>query len=158
MIPLNSPIQQSQFVVLEASVKLFVPDNTTEIDTSKSPIDLDYDIYQSLETPHKLRIILTIRGNMNEEVPGYVLLLKTGSEFDISPDLAPSSQEFQDFVKRAALPCVINEARAYLQSMTIFLPFGKFTLPMLDINDLLQQKNEQLKQSPPVEASESKPD
>lgn len=144
MIPQFSPIQQTQFVVLEASVKLCVPGGSGAIDLSQTPIDVDYDIYQKTDTPHKLRIILTIRGNTAEEIPGYVFMLKTGSEFDISKDLMPSSPEFDDYVYRAALPCAINESRAYLQSMTAFLPFGKYNLPMLDLNDLLMQKRNKL--------------
>jgi hypothetical protein len=142
MKPKNSPLQQTQFVVLDSSIKLYVPDNASEIDLSKIPVTMDFDLLENENNdPHTLRIVLSITGNESDQVPGYIFNLTVGGEYSLSNNIEPGSDEYKAYVKNSALACLINESRVFLQTISSFLPFGSYIMPMVDLNDLLLQKS-----------------
>lgn len=141
MKPLDAKIQQSQFVVLQSFVKLHVEKNAKKIDLSELPIDMEFDIlYNREEEPYTVRLMMTIKGNTDKRVSGYMFELKVGGEYRLSEDLEIMGDEFKSLVQSSALACLINESRVYLQTLTAFFPFGEYIMPMIDMKDLWKQK------------------
>ncbi len=141
MKPKKSPLQQTEFVVLESSVKVYLPEDARELDLCDIPVSIDFEVLeQESIDPSTFRIILELKGNESESVPGYKFELTVGGEYHISEEITPGSPEFIALVQSSALACLINESRVYLQTITAFLPFGSYILPMVDLNDLVQQK------------------
>jgi hypothetical protein len=142
MIPKNARIQQTQFIVLESSVKVIISKETTQIDVSQIPIEIDFDILQNPERePYATRVVMTIKGNSKKEVAGYMIFLKVGGEYRLSEELEVQSNEYRLLISNSAVACLINEARVYLQTLTAFFPFGPYIMPMIDMNDIWEQKS-----------------
>ena len=143
LTPVNAKIQQTQFVVLESSVKIVLQDETTEVDITKVPIEMDFDISHNHEVePDIVRIILEIHTNQQGEFPGYELFLRVGGEYRLAEDLDPFGDESKALISNSAVTCLINEARVYLQTITSFSLFGPYIMPMLDMGDIWKQKYE----------------
>lgn len=141
MNPKISPLQQTQFVVLESSVKIYLPEESQELDLSKIPISMQFDFLEPEDNdPQCFKIVLSVAGNESESVPGYKFDLTVGGEYRLSESIKPGSDEFYAYQTGSALACLINESRVFLQTVTAFLPFGSYIMPMVDLNDLLLQK------------------
>ncbi|MCK9309316.1 MAG: hypothetical protein PHH43_00055 [Candidatus Cloacimonetes bacterium] len=141
MIPKNARIQQTQFVILESSVKVHIPKDATQIDLCKMPIEIDFDILQDHNSePYAARVVMTIKSNNKKEVPGYAIFLKVGGEYKLSEELEVMGEDYRMLVSNSAVACLINESRVYLQTLTAFFPFGSYIMPMIDMNNLWEQK------------------
>jgi len=139
--PKIAKIQQTQFVVLESSIKINLPDENSPVDLSLIPIELEFDILHDPDSePDMIRIIMSINGNRLSQVPGYEIFLRVGGEYKLAEDLLPSSEAAQNLVQGSAVACMINEIRVYIQTMTCFYPFGPYIMPMFDMKDIWDQK------------------
>lgn len=140
MIPLNAKIQQIQFVVMKSSIDIHVNEKTKRIDTSKIPLDIDFEILQRDDNPYFVRVVMTIKGNQDKSMSGYVFEVRVGGEYKISEEIVIDSDEFKAYVQNSAVACLINETRLYLQTLTSFHPFRSYIMPMIDMRDLWEQK------------------
>jgi len=142
MIPQKAKIQQLQFVIMYSLVEIYVAEDATKVDLSQIPIDIDFDILQNLEeTPHLVRIVMTIKGNCEKAVSGYVFELKVGGEYKVSDELEVMGDNYKSLVQGSAVACLINEVRVYLQTITSFYPFKSYIMPMIDMKDLWEKKS-----------------
>ncbi len=150
MNPKKSPIQQTQFAVLQSSVSVFVNKKTKQVDLKDIPLDIDYDVYfNDILGPYIYRVVMTIKGNAKKSVPGYVFTLKVGGEYQLSEELECTSKDYDSYVYNTGVACLINEARVYLQTLTAFFPFGAYIMPMIDMNDIMKQHYESKTQAEP---------
>jgi len=140
MIPLDAKIQQIQFVVMKSSIDIHVTEKTKRIDTSKIPLDIDFEILQRNDNPYFVRVVMTIKGNHDKSVAGYVFEVKVGGEYKISEEVVLDDDEFKAYVQNSAVACLINETRLYLQTLTSFHPFRSYIMPMIDMKNLWEQK------------------
>ena len=143
MIPVKAPIQQNHFIVLQSSLDHYLGKKNPQIDSSKNPIEIDYDLYFHDEFGrHVFRIIMTVKGNSKKSVNGYVFSIKVGAEYTLSEEIEVDSEQYWTYIRNTGVACLLNEVRIYLQSLTAFSVFGPYLLPMIDMNDLSRQKSE----------------
>jgi len=139
---INAKIQQTQFVVLSSTIKTTMVRSGDSVKINDVPIDIDYEILTNKKLgPHVVRVVMTIKGNNTESIRGYVFELRVGAEYRLSKDIDPASSEYFGLIHYSAVPCVINESRAFLQAQTAFFPFNSYIMPMISVEDLVKSKN-----------------
>lgn len=123
----------------------------------KSPIldnidlEIDFNILNNAIDKSEFKIVLSITAN-NENVkkPGYFFSLVTEGIFSINGFDQQPKEQIDSFLKFGALPMLINHVRSYLMNTTSFYPYGKYTLPAIDLSELLKNKQEQAQKKVPV--------
>lgn len=136
-------IQQTQFVVLQSSVKIHINKKKQPIRLEEIPLDIEFDILENKAAgPRLVRVVMTIKGNSEKTVSGYVFELRIGGQYTISEEVDVDSSEYHNLVQISAVACLINEARVYLQTLTAFFPFNSYIMPMIDMPELWKQKSD----------------
>jgi len=135
----RAKIQQTQFVVLKSIIyNIDHAEDTKSV--SELPIDFDYEFLEHKEIKTKIRVILSIRINQDKAKDGYFIDVQTGSEYEISEDISRTDKEYQGLLLYSALPCLINQTRLFLKTVTSHFPTKEYILPMIDMLDLVKQK------------------
>lgn len=144
MIPIEAPIQQNQFVVLQSSLDHYLGKKGKQLDLSRIPIEIDYDLFFHDELGrHVFRIVMTVKGNSRKTFNGYVFNIKVGAEYRISEEIEADSEQYWMYINNTGVACLLNEVRIYLQTLTAFSVFGPYLLPMIDMGDLMAKKSMQ---------------
>jgi hypothetical protein len=139
MILKHAKIQQKKFVVLESKIEI---NNTEEKKTTNIlPFDLNFEILIPSGDSRTIRVILEITVNSERSYDEFVIYTRTGAEYHFTEELSKESKEYHALLSGSALPCLINQTRLYLKTMTSYFPIGEYILPMIDMRDLLKQKS-----------------
>ena len=149
----NGKIQQTQFIVMSSQVDIHINKKSKKVNLNEMPIDIEFDILQNIENePYVVRVLMTLSGNTEKTVSGYVFEIKVGGEYKLSEDLEVMGTNYKHLVNNSAVPCLINETRVFLQTLTSFYPFGSYIMPMIDMKDLWDKKFAKSEKEPDTEA------
>ncbi|MDD4971581.1 MAG: hypothetical protein PHT07_19300 [Paludibacter sp.] len=141
MIPQLSPFELLDFAILNCnfSFKAFdVNDNQSEI-LNQYHIDIDFAIAE--QTDH-VKIFVKVSINQNEEksLSGYSIFAEGAASFKFNEDAKLSLEEKSGFLQLSGISIALNGLRGFITSLTANAPLGRYTLPTVDVTDLLQQK------------------
>lgn len=122
-------------------------------------IDIDYSIHLIED---EYNILLKLLVNQDNSLPGYNIELRCGSVFKLEESLSEDTAAF--FIRDSALPIVISFIRTFLMTTTANFPFGRYTLPAIDMHDLYVKKikedkpkpKRKIKRAPPKQAAGGK--
>lgn len=108
-------------------------------------IEIDF-IVRDIKTEENRYLIFTkININYKEDkIPGYSLFTEGVSIFSFSPKSKLSEKEKSDFLWTSGVSISINNIRNYISAITSYCPFGKYTLPSVDLTSLLNTKRKEL--------------
>lgn len=142
----KSILKLEQFVILKSSLNInpFLENLDSKVGEymENLPIDIDFDI---LEPPKddsegKEHYMVSAKININEEnKEGYNILVEAAGLFSFSLANMPSKTEKSDLIF-SGVNITITSIRNYITMLTAFSPFGQYTLPAIDMNDLIQKK------------------
>ncbi len=141
MKPKQANINQIGFVVLKSIVDVNFLGKSEEsfIDL---PVEIDFNVLKAEDDESKIRVVLDLYINVDRSHDGYKIELCTGGEYQFSDEIEPDSEEYTKLMLYSALPCLINQTRLFLETITSFYPMGKYILPMFDMKDLLDKKTQ----------------
>ena len=77
-------------------------------------------------------------------MPGYSLFTEGVSIFSFNTKSKLSEKEKSDFLWTSGVSISINNLRNYISAITSYCPFGKYTLPSVDLTSLLNTKRKEL--------------
>jgi len=148
MIASKSPLKWDKFGVLNWELKYVEPDeNIGQLIPreyfEQYQIDIDFD-HHTLDE-QTLRVFLNLRINdVENAVPGYRIRIEALGIFDISNTLEMDEAQQQNLHGFATTNLMIGRLRGLLPTLTSQAPFGTYQLPSIDMNDLINQKVEQV--------------
>jgi hypothetical protein len=100
-------------------------------------IDLDFSVHED----RYFQIIMAVEiNNIEKPLPGYKLSAKVATLFQfgdtssITPDQKKSIEGF------STVYIALNNLRGIISGFTANAPFGRYTLPSIDLNDLIMKK------------------
>ncbi len=139
-----SDFQIQGFMVLSSHIEA-VPVPPDKIEKFKSledlEIDVKFEIMQKQDDDKEYKIMSTVSANTEERIPGYLFNIVTQANFRFS---RKTKKEKKDkMLLFSGLPMLINSVRAYLMSVTSFGPYGKYTLPMLDVKKIIEENQQE---------------
>ncbi len=139
-----SPLQLTDFQLLNLQYRFVNPTDTNEIDTDelfgRYGIDVDFAIRRQDDT--NVTIFTKAAVNHDAAQPGYVLFAEGISSFQLTDPSALPEAKRQNLVVFSGVGIAMQQLRSRIADLTSFAPFGKYMLPTLDMDDLLKQKQE----------------
>lgn len=144
-----SILKLEQFVLLEASfyVEPFGEDLPGSMSDymNELPVDIDFDILMPPEDDEKEQRYIPVKVIVNpENQPGYVITAEGAGLFSF-PKKKVNEQDKADLLLSGVNIC-ITSMRNYISSLTVFSPFGAYTLPAIDMDDLHKRKQKAMLQ------------
>jgi preprotein translocase subunit SecB len=102
-------------------------------------IDIDYAIIRDNEGEYQLFTKIGIN-NIENPLPGYKIFIEGVSIFSFDEKLHVSERDKKMLLHISGLNICINSLRNVISIITSNGPFGKYTLPSIDVNQLLKDK------------------
>ncbi len=143
MKPKNSPLTLSDIYIIAGSL-LAIPTPDGYFGSINSfDIDVDFNIFQHQENDNQFKIRVKVNGNdPDNPVPGYCFNVICEGVFLFDKDSNINKIEKDTLISKSAIPIVIGHIRSFLLNLTSSGPFDKYLFPVIDFNDILQQKLE----------------
>lgn len=104
-------------------------------------IDLDFEIldHKTTKNQFKIILILEINGDLESKKPGYSIYTILEGVFYVEDN--SNKEDIETIKLRSALPMLISNLRSVIYDLTSKFPIGGFVLPSLEINHLIESKN-----------------
>jgi len=141
MIAKASPLQILDFAVTRMEYELVPPQEMNDnigkyFDQYEVEVDFELDI------DDYLKVYITAKVNKTEEkqLPGYSILTEAACIFrfkdgnNLAEDIKRNLQGF------STIYIALNSLRGLISSFTANAPFGRYILPSIDLNDLIEKK------------------
>jgi preprotein translocase subunit SecB len=103
---------------------------------------MDFDIFQHQENENQFKIRVKVDGNdPDNPVPGYCFNVIAEGVFLFAKESNIKKVEKDSLISRSAIPIVIGHIRSFLLNLTASGPYEKYLFPIIDFNDILNQKS-----------------
>lgn len=103
------------------------------------PIEIDYVIQEANDGMYQLFTKIDIN-NTDKPLPGYKLFIEGVCIFLFDKSNLISDTDKSALLHNSGISIGINSLRNVLSTITSNGPFGKYTLPSIDVNQLLEDK------------------
>lgn len=152
MIAKKSPLHWDQFLILSWSMDFIQPDKKLKNINPRSFFDkyvIDVDFNHRSIDEDKIQVILSIKVNdVEKPISGYQLSLKALGVFDVSEVNELENENEQYNLKIfATTNLMIGRIRGLLPVLTSQSPFGPYSIPSVDLHDLLTKKQKLVEES-----------
>ncbi len=139
----TSPLILEEVYIIGSNIVAMPIPEDFEGEINDFNIDVDFDIFTSEENADARKIVLSISGNNFENpVPGYCFSIVSEGTFNYNKSVKFLKKDKDILLTHSAVPIMIGQVRGYLSILTALGPFGSFLLPSIDMNYLLNKKNE----------------
>ena len=105
------------------------------------PIEIDYVIQEANDGMYQLFTKIDIN-NIDKPLPGYKLFIEGVCIFSFDKTNQISNSDKSALLHLSGISIGINSLRNVLSTITSNGPFGKYTLPSIDVNQLLEDKRQ----------------
>lgn len=138
MKPKPSPLQILDFAITSLEFKLILPENE-RVDLGKCFRSYEIDIDFGLSKDDFLKVYIKAEINKNRKLPGYSMSAEATCIFqfnaaDIEEDI---QQQLEGF---STIYIALNSLRGLISNFTANAAFGRYILPSIDLNDLIEKK------------------
>jgi preprotein translocase subunit SecB len=143
MIAKKSSLILRNFFLLKQSIEFLPPTadisiNIPEI-TDSYNIDIDFTIQIAQERLYQIFVKIEI--NLSEQKQfGYSIFSEGVGIFEFEKSIENIEAEKGNFLYFSGISICINSLRSIISNITSHSPFGKYTLPSIDVNELLKDK------------------
>jgi preprotein translocase subunit SecB len=141
MKPTASPLAIIDFAITRMDFKISAPDDDTEISELFSRYDIDIDF--GVRKDETIQVWVRAKINANEELKGYSIDAEAGCFFSFDDKSDLPAQHRETLEGFSAIYIGLNSLRGLISSFTANAPFGRYILPSLDLNELIEQKKKQ---------------
>lgn len=141
MKPNPSPLAIVDFAITRMDFRIMSPDDDADISELFSSYNIDIDF--GVRKDELIQVWVRAKINADEEMKGYSIDAEAGCFFsyDESKDLqAQNRATLEGF---STIYIGLNSLRGLISSFTANAPFGRYILPSIDLNDLIEQKKRQ---------------
>jgi preprotein translocase subunit SecB len=139
----KSPLILEEVFIIASNI-ISVPE--TEESTgllNEFEIDVDFDVYTNDLDNDARRVVISVSGNDQENPsPGYCFSIVAQGTFNYEREAKIKKKDKDILLTHSAIPIVIGQIRSYLSTLTALGPFGFYLLPSIDMNHLLELKNQ----------------
>lgn len=145
MLAKKSALILKDFFLLGQNIRFNQPDESntnvviSEI-TDQYQINLDYSLKKVEGTFFQMFVKVEINLGENQ-LPGYSIFCEGVGIFDFNESQIKSENDKVSLLYLSGLSICINSLRSIIAGVTSHCPFGKYTFPSIDVNQLLKDKN-----------------
>jgi preprotein translocase subunit SecB len=143
MIAKKSPFILKNFLLLKQSIEFVSPPNNKKISIPQLfdsyTVDIDFVIPENKTSLYEIFIKVGVN-NMEQKHFGYNIFAEGVGIFEFDKSDAITEAEIGNYLYFSGISICINGLRSIISNVTSHGPFGKFTLPSIDVNSLLIEK------------------
>lgn len=144
---IKSELILEEFFIVNSRYNFIEPEND-EVNVKNLEndyeIDIDFIVKDIKNEDNKYLVFTKININKEEQLAGYALFAEGVSIYKFDKETKLSEKEKSDFLWTSGVSISINSLRNYLSAITSYYPFGKYTLPSVDLTSLLNAKRKEL--------------
>ena len=143
MIAKKSAFILKNFFLLKQNIEFIQPQDNININI---PVifdlyNIDIDFVAQNNIPDLVQLFVKIEINsMESKQFGYSILAEGVCAFEFDKSQKLSDNDKSNFIYFSGISICINSLRSVISTVTCHGPFGKYTLPSIDINELLISK------------------
>lgn len=141
-----SPLLLNNFVLLNHQYELVQPksedDKAIESFISQYPLDIDFVFKNPEEEIVQLFVKIGVNHN-GKLLPGYSLFIEGVCLFSFDKSKELTEEEKSSLLHFSGLNICINSLRNILATVTANGPLGRYILPTIDVNHLMNEKYKQ---------------
>lgn len=141
-----SPLVQKDFFVINNNYQFIEPDEESiNITETFEKYELDFDFAHKFQQNNQIYIFVKVDINKGKKtLPGYKMFVEGVSVFEFDPTKKLSKKDKDELIHVSGLSIAINNLRSYINNLTMYFPFGKYTFPLIDLNSAYKEKNKQV--------------
>ena len=155
MKPSASPLSILDFAITGLDFKFHTPADGSQIDVKKLFSNYDIDIDFGIHNDEIIHVYMRAKINCSEKEkqPGYHIdaeatcIFEFNKEIEISKDAQNSMEGF------STIYIALNTLRGFISQITANAPWGRYVLPSIDLNDLIEKKKKELSENKNKEKS-----
>jgi len=148
MKPKLSPLKLLDFAIINCNFKFLAPEDKIDIRSTFESYVIDIDFAIISESNGTRVFIKTSINQIENMLPGYSIFAEGVAVFDIAKTDSLSEENKKSLLQFSSVSIALSSLRGFITALTANAPFGKYTLPSIDVNDLFNQKSKtRLKQS-----------
>ena len=139
----KSPLILNRFLLINHKYQFIQQEEvafTTEI-MEQYPIEIDYVINEVNDGIYQLFTKIDVN-NIDKPLPGYKLFIEGVCIFSFDKTNQISNSDKSALLHISGISIGINSLRNILSTITSNGPFGIYTLPSIDVNQLLEDKKQ----------------
>lgn len=143
----RSPLKLNNFLLLNHHYNFIQPNDDQEINIIETVNQYNLDIDFTFKEIGKDEFQLFSKIGVNDQekpLPGYILFVEGVCFFSFDKNIQLTDQNKSNLLHISGLNICINSLRNILASTTANGPFGKYTLPAIDVGQLLKDKQAKL--------------
>ncbi len=145
MLIKKSPLLLKEFLLLNQTIRFNQPEqNNTAISipflTNQYVIDIDFSLKKVENQLFQMFVKVEINWGENQ-LHGYSIFSEGVGMFEFNTDEVKKKNDKISLLYLSGLSICINSLRSIIASVTSHCPFGKYTFPSIDVNQLLKDKN-----------------
>jgi len=143
MIATKSPFILRNFLLLKQNVEIVPPEkeditNISEIIDSYD-VDIDFTIQNSQIPFHQIFVKIEI--NLSDtKKSGYAIYSEGVGIFEFDKSVELTEKDIQNYLYFSGISICINSLRSIISNVTAHCPFGKYSLPSIDLTQLVNDK------------------
>ena len=141
-----SPLQLLDFAIMQLEFD-FLPTEDVNDDPVKYfgeyELDVDFGIFDDDEL---LRVFIKAKINEDKSHPGYRIIAEAACMFKFNQVEILSDDVKNNLQGYSSIYIALNSLRGLISNFTANAPFGRYVLPSIDLNDLIQKKQAVSKQ------------
>lgn len=156
MKPQSSPLNIVDFAILNFELNFIAPQANQDFDYQRDFKSYELDIDFDINNDDFFQVFIKADINRGElKAPGYSIFAEAACIFQINNDRLNDEQKnsLKDF---STIYIALNSLRGLISSFTANAPFGRYILPSIDLNDLINKKKASIKQSSQKKGTTSK--
>lgn len=139
MKPSPSPLSIIDVTVLNFEYSFIFPKEEIDFKQNFEKYDLDIDF--SLRSNGFLEVFMRSEINRGEvKLPGYSIYAEIVCIFEINKDIKISEEEKNNIEGFSTIYIALNNLRSIISNFTGSAPIGRYILPSIDLNNLIEQK------------------
>ena len=143
MIAKKSPLKLLNSLLLKQTFDFVPHEEKTGIKINEIfdsyPIEIDFAVQNNPKPYYQIFVKISVN-MMEQRLPGYSLFIEGVSIFEIEKSITNNDKMINDLIYLSGVPFCINNLRSIISLITASGPMGKYTLPSIDLNELLKEK------------------
>jgi preprotein translocase subunit SecB len=143
MIAKKSPFILRNFLLLKQNIEFVSPQNGETVNIPELLdsyiVDIDFVIPNNKDSFYEIFIKVAVN-NSEQKQAGYSIFAEGVGIFEFDKLIPITESEKGNYLYFSGISICINGLRSIISNVTSHSPFGKYTLPSIDVNSLLIEK------------------
>jgi hypothetical protein len=141
MKPIPSPLNIVEFALINLEFNFIQPEPQLDIDQEKLFLEYDLDIDFSIHRNDLIRVLIKAEINRaSKRLPGYSIFAEVACFFEFNKEVEISVEAKNNIEGFSTIYMALNTLRGVISQVTANAILGRYILPSIDLNDLIEKK------------------